>query len=235
MKINMTNFIETSQVTELRQAIKDAMAAGVGKPNIVMPYGPAGTGKTWAARKLYVELGGYYLRVLEGMSQHAFLQELCREITGTEPSRSIQCKKAIIAKLEEDPKPIFIDEIERMPVGRLEDMRDIADITGAPPVFVGEMVLLSRVAARERINDRIPQAFRIMFNEIKAKDIMVYAMKAADLTLTPEAGAVVCDCTNGNFRRVDNAVFSLKKAAKAAGTKKISADMARQVLKGKAA
>ena len=233
--MKLGNFVETGQVTALRQAISEAMDAGAGYPTILMAYGEAGMGKTWAARKLHAgtDLGGCYMRAMEGMTQNAFLQELCFEITGTRPTRSMHCKQAIIKKLQSEPVPIFADEIERLAIGRLEDLRDITDMTGAPVILIGELALPTRVAARERINDRIPEAYRIKFDAIKAKDIMFYAKKAADLSLTPEAGSVVFDSTKGNFRRVDNAVLSLKKAARAYGSTEISADMASKVLKSK--
>jgi DNA transposition AAA+ family ATPase len=224
-------FIETSQVAALRVAVAEALAAGPGRPSMVMAYGDAGTGKTWAGRKLYVDMGGYYMRALEGATQNAFLQDLCFEITGTRPFRSADCKRAIIRKLEAEPAVVFLDEIDRAQIGRFEDLRDISDLTNAPMVFMGEMGLPSRVAARERINDRIPDTFRVHFGPISGKDVMLFALEAADLELTPEAASVIHASTKGIFRRVDNAVRSLDKAAKATRIKEIKGDMARQILK----
>ena len=227
-------FIETSQVASLRNAISEALDAGAGYPTIVMGYGDPGMGKTWAARKLYVEFGGYYLRIMGGTSQFTFLQDLCYEITGTRPRSSALCTRAIVKKLEDEPAPIFADEIDNAVIGRMEDLRYITDVTGAPVIFIGESALPTKVAARDRINDRIPETFRVNFSGINRKDIMLYAQKACEISLTPEAGGVVYDKTNkGIFRRVDNAIKALKNAAKAAGTTEVSAEMARQILKAK--
>lgn len=220
--------VETGQVAALRDAVTEALGAGPGHPAMVMAWGEAGTGKTIAARMLYVECGGIYLRALEGTSPAAFLQDICFEAEGSRPHGAARCKTAILGRLREEPAPIFMDEADRLHVSLLEHLRDIHDITGSPVILIGEMGLPARVSARARINDRIPQAFRVAFRGIRSNDVLIYAEKAADLALTPEAAGVVCDFTKGNFRRVHNAVFSLYKAAR--GNKEVSADMARAVL-----
>ena len=222
--------IEPAQVTALREAVSAALEAGAGNPAMVMTYGEAGTGKTIAAKLLYVELGGYYLRAMEGMSQAAFLQDLCFEVDGSRPHGSAKNKQTLLKRLTDYPAPIFIDEADRLHVSRLEDLRDIHDITGAPIILVGEMGLPTKVSARTRINDRIPASFRVNFGAISRTDIMIYATKVAEITLSPEAGSVVYEATKGNFRRVYNTMLSLANATKASGKTEVSAEMARAVL-----
>lgn len=223
-------FIETGHVTALRAAVESALEAGIGYPSIVMAYGEAGTGKTVSARKMYVEVGGYYLRALEGMSQAAFLQDLCFEVTGMRPHRCAASKREIIKHLEEEPAPIFIDEVDRLHISRMEDLRDINDLTGSPVIFIGEMGLPQRVHARSRINDRIPEPYRIHFGKVDTKDIMIFAQQAAAINLAPDAAKVVQNATKGNFRRIHNAILTLENAAKASGVKEVSADMASKIL-----
>ena len=212
--MNRDAFVETSQVVALREAVTMAMGAGAGFPGMVMGTGKAGTGKTRAARALFAEHGGVYLRAMQGMSQAAFLQTLCFEVTGTEPHGSMRCKRAIIQTLGDEPAPIFVDEPERLHTDRLEDLRDIHDMTGAPIVLIGELALETKVNARSRLNDRIPEAFRVSFGEISSADVLLYAEQAASLALTPAAAAYVKKHTQGNFRRVYNALLLLEAAAK---------------------
>ena len=223
-------FVETYSVLALRNAVSTAFEAGAGQPAMVMTYGEPGTGKTKAARALYAEHGGIYLRALESMTQNSFLQAICFEVDGTTPHGSARAKHAILGQLSDEPRPIFIDEADRLHVGRLEDLRDIHDITGSPIVLIGEMGLPTKVRARERINDRIPAAFRVEFGAITVQDILVFSKAAADLVLTPEAATLVNTETKGNFRRVYNAVLSLESAAKAAGSSDINAEICRAAL-----
>lgn len=223
-------FVETSQVLALSDAVEGAMDAGEGFPAMVMVYGEAGTGKTRAARKLYSQHLGLYVRAMEGMTQAAFLQELCFELGRGRPHGSARCKSALVGQLRDDPRPLFIDEADRLHVSRLEDLRDIHDLTGSPVVLIGEMGLPTQVSARSRINDRIPEAFRVAYGAISVKDIMLYAREAADLALAPEAAKSIETYTKGNFRRVYNALLSLEAAARAARTKEVDADLAGQAL-----
>ena len=225
-------FVETNQVTALRDAVSTALEAGEGYPAMVMAYGEAGTGKTRAARSLYSEHLGFYVRVMEGMTQAGFLQEVCLEVTGSRPNESMRCKSAIISSLRSEPAPLFIDEADRLHVSRMEDLRDIHDATGSPVILIGEMGLPTRVNARSRINDRIPDAFRVLFGEISRADVHMYAAKAAGLNLSLEAGQAVLEATKGNFRRVHNAILSIEGAARAKGTSEIDVELARAALGG---
>lgn len=223
-------YVEVKSVVDLRDAAQTALDAGAGQPAIVMAYGEAGTGKTIASRRIYADLGGVYLRAMEGMSQHAFLQELCFELDGSRPYGVSKCKQQLISQLSEEPQPFFIDEADRLHVSRLEDLRDIHDLTGSPVVLIGELGLPVKVKARSRINDRIPDACRVKFEGISQRDILLYAQEAADLLLSPEAAGVVHTKTGGNFRKVYGAVLTLEKASRAAGTGEIGAELARRAL-----
>lgn len=220
-------FIETQHVVSLRNAVTSALGAGRGYPAIVMNYGEAGAGKTIAAQMLYSRFGGYYQRAYEGMSLAAFLQELSYKVDGSRPHGTHRCRQRLLSRLESKPRPLFIDEADRLHVSCLEALRDLHDETGSPVVLIGEMGLPTRVSARSRINDRIPEAFRVHFNEITMTDVSLYAAEAADLSLSPEAASVVHKETNGNFRRIHNAVLTLENAAKVDGRREINADFAR--------
>lgn len=36
-----------------------------------------------------------------------------------------RCKQAVVELLERDRKPVFVDEADRLAIGRIEDLRDI--------------------------------------------------------------------------------------------------------------
>lgn len=226
-------FIETHCVTALRDAVMSALAEGEGQPAMVMASGEAGTGKTRAARTLYAQSGGVYLRALEAMSQNAFLQEIAFELAGLRPHGVARAKREIVSRLRDDPCPIYIDEADRLHISRLEDLRDIHDVTGSPVVMIGETALPARLTARARINDRIPGAYRVAFDAITPGDVLAFAAQAAGLRLSPEALALVYKETRGNFRRVHNAIQILEAAAKTAGVHDVSAELCRAALAAK--
>ena len=226
-------FVETYSVVALRNAVKEAVEAGKGYPAMVMAYGEAGTGKTLAAQSLYSELGGLYVRAFEGMTLTAFLQDICNVVCKERPNTTNRCRNSLISKLNNKGITLFVDEADRLHVSCMEALRDLHDITGSPVVYIGEMGLPSRVNARSRINDRIPDSFRVHFEGITKSDVAMFAQEAADLMLSPEAAAFIHADTNGNFRRVHNAVLTLERAAKVKGVSEVDSDFVKAAMKQK--
>lgn len=224
-------FIETANVQRFRKAMGMAMDTEKGRPGMVAVWGEAGSGKTEAAQMLYAERG-YYLRAMEGVTQCAFLQDLCFEIKGSRPHGSHRCKTEIIAALEGSHDPIYLDEADRLDIRRIEDLRDIYDMSGCPVVLIGEQGLPIKLEARSRIIDRIPDEFRVAFDKVDRQDVALFALEAADLTLSPEACTLVHGTAKGNFRRVHNIILSVESAARVAGTGAVSTDMVKAALGG---
>ena len=171
--------------------------------------------------------GGHYVRVWEGMTQCAFLQRVCFEVTGTEPRSSAACKRAIIKFLDKSPAINFIDEADRLAIGRIEDLRDIHDDTGSPICLIGEPKLYTNtVALRERVANRIPPEYRIEFGPLSKKDLGLFALEAAGLRLLPDALQIIHEKAGANFRWAFGLVESLEQMAAAAGTKEIDERLA---------
>ncbi|MEG2173742.1 MAG: ATP-binding protein [Desulfovibrionaceae bacterium] len=222
-------FIETNNVQQLRRAVQQAEDFEKGRPGMVAVWGEAGSGKTEAARMLYAEKG-VYLRAMEGITQAAFLQDLCYEVKGSRPHGAHRCKMAIIEALDDTRTTIYLDEADRLDVRRIEDLRDIHDITGSPIVLIGEQGLPTKLEARSRIIDRIPEEFRIPFQKMDRSDVALFALDAASLNLSPEACVLVHREAKGNFRRVHNLLLSIEGAARAAGTESVGVDMVKAVI-----
>jgi len=222
-------FVATSNVANFDAALTMLEDSEKGRPGMAMAFGPAGMGKTMAAMRAYSTRGGAYVRTFEQMSQTAFLQALCFEVAGTRPNGSHASKVRILEALEAKPRTLFVDEADRLDIRRIEDLRDIHDTTGCPVVLIGEQGLPTKVGGRARIDDRIPDGYRIRFEPITAKDILIFAQEAAGLSLTPEACALAAKATKGNFRQTWGLVLSLEQAARAANTAEVGADMVRRV------
>ena len=225
-------FIETENVTRFNNATKRAVDFQRGRPGMMMITAPTGYGKTVAAQHAHADpnSGGYYLRAWENMSQCAFLQKFSFEVTGTEPRSSAACKRAIIDALEKRPAMVFVDEADRLAIGRIEDLRDIHDETGSPICLIGEPKLYTNtIALRGRIANRIPPEYRITFGPLSVRDLSIFAMQAAGLALNPEAAQIIHERASATFRWAFGLIESLEQIAAAAGAKTIDAELAGQV------
>lgn len=214
-------FIETHNVGNLRRAMSVLTDMERGQPGIGVVQGEAGRGKTMAATEWFATNGGVYLRALEGWTQHAFMQALTWELTGDRPNGVERCRQRLMQRLGDDPRAIIVDEADRLHIGRIEDLRDIHDLTGCPVLLIGEEGLYPRLHARRRIYSRVTQV--VDFAPVSDEDVMLFARQAAALNLTPEAAHTLARTAGGSFRMVFGFMLKLEDYAKAQGVNEIDA------------
>ena len=214
-------FVETGNVALFRKALTTLSDTERGRPGLGVIQGEAGRGKTMAATEWHSMNGGIFLRVMEDWSQFAFLQALTYEVSGDRPSNSSRCRNRIMEALSDAPQPIIVDEADRLAMGRIEDLRDIHDMTGCPVVLIGEEGLFPKLHARRRVHSRVTQV--VDFGPVQAEDVMLFAAKAASLDVTPEACHKLATLAKGSFRVVYGYALRLEDYAKAQGTNTIDA------------
>jgi DNA transposition AAA+ family ATPase len=222
-------FVETDNVTKFRRAVAALEDVERGQPGIMLAWGQAGRGKTFAGCNYHSERGGIYLDVWEDWSQTAMMQALCFEVTGHRPRSANMCKIKICGALDKAPKTIFVDEADRLPFKRIEDLRDIHKATGASIVLIGEEELISLLGHRRRVWSRVTQ--ELEFGPVTESDIATYALEAADLDLEPEACSAIGKASEGDFRLAHSMIRLLEDAAKARQTATVDLKMVQSILK----
>lgn len=209
--------IPTEATTRFNEAVDAVVDAGRGTSGFILAHGQAGRGKSVAADQYHYHRGGAYIRVWEGWRQAAFLQRVLFEVRGKNGDLprlgADRCKQAIVDLLERERKPIFVDEADRLSIGRIEDLRDILEMTGAPIILIGEEAIFGLLSERRRVWSRV--AHEVEFGPISPAEVAVYAMKAAALDIPPDLCRRLADRAEGDFRLVRNMML-LEKAAKAA-------------------
>ncbi len=212
--------IETEAMTKFEAAVDDALDKEHGLSGFIPAYGQAGRGKTEAAKRYYTLRGGAYVYVWQDWTQTAFLQRLLFEVRGENgdiPRHSgNRCKEYIVKLLEAKPRPLFIDEADRLSIDRIEDLRDILEITRVPVVLIGEEGLLDLLASRRRIWSRVVSETE--FGPISPAEVSLFAMQAAGLDIPLSLSVEIAQKTSGDFRLVRNITKSLEKSAKAVGS-----------------
>lgn len=225
--------IETEARIVFDNAVDAATDSGKGLSGFILAYGQAGRGKSVAADQYrYTRDTGAYVRVWQNWSQSAFLQRLLFEVRRTNEDmpryNGNRCKEIIVHLLKNKPQPLFIDEADRLKIDRIEDLRDIYEMTGVPIVLIGEEGLLGLLSERRRIWSRV--VHDVEFGPINASEVAMYAMRAAGLDIEPELCRRIADKAEGDFRLVRNMMILLEKAAIAAEAIKVDAAMMDTVL-----
>jgi len=209
-------FVETKNVTAFRKAMENLTTRDRYQPGFAVIQGVSGRGKSQAAINWHGHNGGIFLRIWEGMTQHAFLQALAFEVTGAKIHGSYNCKREIVDHLGAEPAPIIVDEADRLKFERIEDLRDIHEATGVSVVLIGESDkegYYSKLKGRQRIYSRVAEV--VNFAPVEKADIILYAAQAADLKIESEAAAALAEEAHGSFRLVHNFVAKLEAFAKA--------------------
>lgn len=224
-------FVKTKNVRNF-EVMMDGLALAEGEGALGLVHGRAGRGKTRTAVWWHGQHGGIYLRVLTvwQTSERAFLQSLCRELGArTPPSRKDACFAEAVDRLLADPRPVFLDEIEKLPERFLSIVRDLSDLSGAPFVLIGEEELLPWVRRERRVWSR---TFQVMeFEPIAMSDIVYLARDACGLALTEDAAAALHRASGGDFRLVKRDLLLLVQMANAKKTTEITGEMAKTAVK----
>jgi len=175
------------------------LSAGEGRFGMV--YGRAGRGKTRTAQWYAANNDGIYLRTLKiwRTSELDFLRTLCRELGEINiPNRKGPCFNIIVDRLIADPRAVFIDEIEKLPALFLEVLRDLADVTAAPFVVIGEEELVAVMKQNRRIWSRTFQ--NVEFGPITPTDITSYAKESTGVVLSKAQAGEMHRASGGDWR-----------------------------------
>lgn len=236
MKLN-PSFVKTRNVRNF-EVLMDTLALAEGEGRFGLIYGQAGRGKTRTSQWYAAQQGSVYMRVLAiwNTSERDFLRALATELgVLTPPWTKSAAFKVVLDKLVASPRPIILDEMEKMPPKFLGFIRDLTDLSGSPVIFVGEVDLLDYLRAERRVWSRVFQA--VEFEPISASDIVFYGAEVAGLRFDKAAAALAAKDSGGDFRLVRRLVVSLAQMAKGKGASEVNAEMvsiaAKQSLSGR--
>ena len=242
-------FITTQNVHNFLTAMK-AVEKDYEDPAFLVFYGPAGRGKSDAAKTLAALEGWTYCRVNKGWEKSDLwmLQDICFELKVEPiPKRKRPCFEAIVKTLSVSARTVIIDDADKIPQNSLDWIRDFTDLTDTPFALVGEKLILHKMKHEQRLWSRTVKFME--FGPITAKDIMFFAKEATKeekrdgfhgVSLTANQAEIIRQTSEGDFRPVKRTVFHLERiirANPALNERSITDDMVRlaikQGLKGK--
>jgi len=226
-------FVETHNVTRFHSIVKASQQVKT-EPLFLLFYGPPGRGKTTAARKYAADEGWIYARVLKSwQSQLKMLQDLAFEAGIVEPPRRMAASfDALLAELRARPRPVLIDEADKLSENALEWVRDLADLSLCPVVLLGETRTLTtfKKPAMRRFWSRTLKA--VEFEPITTKDVLFFAKQAFDLSITAAQAEMLRTQPDGvgDFRPVLTALISLEEDMRVNNVAAVTDDLVRRAI-----
>lgn len=180
--------------------------------------GVAGRGKTFTVQAEAAIHDGVYIRaqyIWRG-SELEFVQAICRDLgMPSPPNRRGKCWLEIVDQLSGTDRPIFLDEMQRLPKGFLHIALDLADATCCPVILIGEPELKGMMQENKRVWSRTFQFLE--FEPISVSDVMFYSAETTGLKLHPDFAGILHKAASGDFRIIKRSMIALLQYVNANG------------------
>ncbi len=227
MKSEFINTANTTKFNEICEELADP-AALIG-PSLAMVTGPAGRGKSEAAKHFAVHSQAIYIPPLNTRTPAMLLREIAFELAGVRPTRSEHCLNVINDEMAKERRLIIIDEADLLTMQILEMLRNVNERYACPVLLIGEDDLKGRIASRRRLASRIRR--KLEFGPVTQQDVAFFFKQSLGVVAAPQVTALVNQHGKGDWRPVLVAAIAIERAMLASNTTEPTPEMTKDVLK----
>lgn len=196
-------------------------------PSLGMVTGPAGRGKSEAAKHFATHTSAIYIPPMNVRTPNMVLREITFELCKQKPGRGETCLNLIGDEMGKERRLIIIDEADLLPMAILEMLRNINERFACPILLIGEDELKGKVASRRRISSRIRRSME--FSAVTQPDIAVFFKRSLDVKLTPEITSEILKHSRGDWRPVLTTAIGIERAMNASGISEITTELVKDV------
>ncbi len=194
-------FIATENSTrfnDICRELEDPMSK-IG-PSLAMVTGPAGRGKSEAAKKYAAKTDAIYIKPMTVRGPLMLLQEITFELEMVKPGRISGCMDVVESAMDKMRRIIIVDEADLIPIKLLEMLRNMNENCSCPVVLIGEENLKRMIGSRDRLNSRIRR--RMEFSPVAQADVALFFRKALLQEIPPEHVSKIQRVARGDWRPV---------------------------------
>ncbi len=223
-------FVKTKNVRNF-EVMMDALSLNEDEGCFGMVFGRAGRGKSRTAQWYSGHNDCVYLKILKvwKSSELDFLKALCSAAGIVQPpKRKGAAFAAIVEAMIDNPRPVFLDEIEKMLRDFIDVIRDLAEATGLPFILMGEEELVSYMRRDRRVWSR---TFRqLEYKPIEIADILLYTQESIGQKMSIDIASLLHKSSGGDWRPVKRAVLGMAHYLNSNPDKKITMETARAIV-----
>jgi len=197
-------------------------------PSLAQVTGPAGRGKSEAAKRRAVQTNDIYLPPMNQRSPLMLLREIEFELAKEKHGRIETCLDVIGQEMGRERRLIIIDEADLLKFSILEMCRNMNERFACPIVFIGETGLAGKLARERRMASRL--RCKMAFDPVTQADISLYFENALGFPLTPSDIALVQRHSKGDWRPILTLAVFIDRAMAASGLTEIPEGLVRQII-----
>ena len=222
-------FVKTQNVKNFIGLVENLINKPKNIPKMGLVFGEPGLGKSQTALWLACKYDGIYLRASNLMTGRWLLEEMVKELDEIPRFLTSDNFNLIVRKLKQEPKIIFIDEIDYLMNNykTIETLRDIHDETGCPIIFVGMGLAHRKLERYKHLFDRFSEI--VKFETFGVNDLKQIFDQLADVKLTPDAIEYIHKKYN-RFRQIVQLINQLEVVAKENNLEEITLEIIKEIL-----
>jgi DNA transposition AAA+ family ATPase len=223
----------TKNVRKFRAAVEELWEQPPGVERLGVLYAGNGEGKTTAIDHVMDKTNGVGLRAKRLWTPTEMLRELSTELKVAHSPRRAPMQNGIIEKLIDEPRPVFVDEIDhlfapghqREGMDILEIFRDIYDCVmeaeiGVPFVFIGEEQTAINIQKTGRFARRVTSW--VEFSGIDLADARAVAEARCEVGVEDDLLQHVFKAAAANVGRIIVGLTSIERFGLSSGLKAVN-------------
>ena len=202
-------------------------------PSLAMVTGPAGRGKSEAAKHFATQTDAVYIPPMNVRSPAMVLREIAFELAKIKPTRTDACLQTIGDEMSKMRRLVIIDEADLLPLQILEMLRNVNERYACPILLIGEDELRGKIASRRRLASRIRR--KMDFLPVTQGDVSFFFEKALNIKLSADVAAVILNHAKGDWRPVLTTAIgierSVRASAKGSNGDSVTGELVKEVIK----
>lgn len=222
-------FVRTQNVKNFIGLVENLINKPKNIPKMGLVYGEPGLGKSQTALWLACKYDAIYLRATNLMTGRWLLEELVKELDEIPKFLTSDNFNLVVKKLKQDPKIIFIDEIDYLMNNykTIETLRDIHDETNCPIIFIGMGLTHRKLERYTHLYDRFSEVLK--FETFGVNDIGQIINQLSEIPFTPDTVEYIHSKFN-RFRQIVQLINQMENFAKDNNLDEITKEIMEQII-----
>lgn len=222
-------FVKTTNVKNFIGLVENLLNKPKNIPKMGLIYGEPGLGKSQTALWLACKYDAIYLRATNLMTGRWLLEEIAKEMDEIPRYLTSDNFNLIVQKLKQDPKIIFIDEVDYFMNNykTIETLRDIHDETGSPIIFIGMGLAHRKLERYKHLYDRFSEILK--FETFGINDLSRIINQLSEVPFTPDATEYIFSKYN-RFRQIVQLINQMETFSKDNNLTEINMEVISQII-----